>query len=127
MLSRIQRRRGLLNEALFQAMADWGSRIGGALAPDPDVPDAPAAQFESKLARLIDSFADNRQSWLASLEAFTRSQRSPELRTQLTAGQPDGGRGAGRPPQAAGLSYPGVSTQNSLPSGSAMTCHGTEP
>ena len=86
-------REALLNEALFQAMDDWGDRVGRALAPDPLVADTPAAQFESKLARLIDSFADNRQFWLASLEAFMQSQRSPELRAQLAAGQAEGRRG----------------------------------
>ena len=56
-------------------------------------PDTPAAQFESKLARLIDSIADHRQFWLASIEAFMQAQRSPELREQLAAGQLDGKQG----------------------------------
>ncbi|OLF12464.1 TetR/AcrR family transcriptional regulator [Actinophytocola xanthii] len=86
-------REALLNEALFQTLADWGDRVGGALAPDPEVPDTPAAQFESKLSRLIDSFAADRQIWLASVEAFMQAQRSPELREQLAAGQLDGRRG----------------------------------
>jgi AcrR family transcriptional regulator len=86
-------REALLNEALFQTMADWGDRIGAALAPDPAVPDTPAAQFESKLSRLIESFAANRQFWLASMEAFMQAQRSPELRRQLAAGQLDGRQG----------------------------------
>jgi AcrR family transcriptional regulator len=86
-------REALLNEALFQAMDDWGDRVGRALAPDPAVADTPPAQFESKLVRLIDSFADNRQFWLASLEAFMQSQRSPELRAQLSEAQGEGRRG----------------------------------
>jgi AcrR family transcriptional regulator len=86
-------REALLNEALFQAMDDWGSRIGGAFAPDPAVPGTPAAQFESKLARLIDSIQDNRQFWLASYEAFMQAQRSPELREHMAAGQLDGKQG----------------------------------
>lgn len=86
-------REALLNEALFQAMDDWGDRVGRALAPDPTVPNTPAAQFEAKLTRLLDSFGENRQFWLASLEAFMQSQRSPELRTQLAAGQAEGRRG----------------------------------
>lgn len=86
-------REALLNEALFQALDDWGDRVGRALAPDPAVADEPAAQFESKLTRLVESFAGNRQFWLASFEAFMQSQRSPELRTQLAAGQADGRRG----------------------------------
>jgi AcrR family transcriptional regulator len=83
----------LLNEALFQAMDDWSTRIGGAFAPDPSVPDTPAAQFESKLARLIDSLGENRQFWLASYEAFMQAQRSTELREQMAAGQLDGKQG----------------------------------
>lgn len=86
-------REALLNEALFQAMDDWGTRVGGAFAPDPAVPDTPAAQFESKLARLIDSLAANRQFWLASYEAFMQAQRSPELREQMAAGQLEGRQG----------------------------------
>jgi AcrR family transcriptional regulator len=86
-------REALLNEALFQAMDDWGDEIGRALAPDPRVPDTPAAQFESKLARIVESFKDNRQFWLAGFEAFMQAQRSPELRAQLAAGQAEGRRG----------------------------------
>jgi AcrR family transcriptional regulator len=82
-------REALLNEALFQTMDDWADRIGGALTPDPLVADTPTAQFESKLTRLIDSFADNRQFWLASLEAFVQSQRSPELKAQLAESRRD--------------------------------------
>jgi len=86
-------REALLNQALFEAMGDWGTRVGGAFAPDPTVPDTPAAQFESKLARLIDSLRDNRQFWLASYEAFMQAQRSPEMRAQMAAGQLDGKQG----------------------------------
>lgn len=86
-------REALLNQALFEAMGDWGNRVGGAFAPDPSVPDTPAAQFESKLARLIDSLQDNRQFWLASYEAFMQAQRSPEMREQMAAGQLDGKQG----------------------------------
>jgi AcrR family transcriptional regulator len=86
-------REALLNQALFEAMGDWGTRVGGAFAPDPSVPDTPAAQFESKLARLIDSLQDNRQFWLASYEAFMQAQRSPEMREQMAAGQLDGRQG----------------------------------
>ncbi len=86
-------REALLNEALFQAMDDWGDRVGRSLAPDPLAPDTPAAQFESKLNRLIESFSESRQFWLGSFEAFMQAQRSPELRAQLTAGQAEGRRG----------------------------------
>lgn len=86
-------REALLNEALFQAMDDWGDRVGRALAPDPDVASTTAAQFESKLGRLIESFGENREFWLASVEAFMQSQRSPELHAQLAAGQAEGRRG----------------------------------
>lgn len=86
-------REALLNEALFQALDDWGDRVGRALAPDPAVPDRPAAQFESKLARLLESFTDNQRFWLASVEAFLQAQRSPELRKQLAGGQAEGRRG----------------------------------
>lgn len=86
-------REALLNEALFQAMDDWGDRIGRALAPDPDAASTPAAQFESKLERLIGSFEESREFWLASVEAFMQAQRSPELRDQFAAGPADGRRG----------------------------------
>jgi len=86
-------REALLNEALFQALDDWGDRIGRALAPDPDTAGTPAAQFESKLERLIDSFGESRPFWLASIEAFLQAQRSPELNEQLAAGQAEGRRG----------------------------------
>lgn len=86
-------REALLNEALFQAMDDWGDRIGRALAPDPQVGDSPAEQFQSKLARIVESLGENRQFWLASIEAFLQAQRSPELHDQFAAGQTAGRRG----------------------------------
>jgi len=95
-------REALLNEALFRTLDDWGDRVGRALAPDPGVPNTPAAQFESKLNRLFESFGENRQVWVASIEALLQAQRSPELRAQLAGGQEEGRRGlaamvAGRP------------------------------
>ncbi len=86
-------REALLNEALFQAVDDWGDRIGRSLAPDPLVPDTPSAQFESKLARVIESVGENRQFWLGSFEAFMQAQRQPELRAQLKSRPADGRRG----------------------------------
>jgi AcrR family transcriptional regulator len=86
-------REALLNEALFRTLDDWGDRVGRTLAPDPTVPDTPVAQFESRLTRLFDSFAGGGQVWLASVEAFLQSQRSPELRAQLAGGMAEGRRG----------------------------------
>lgn len=86
-------REALLNEALFRTLDDWGDRVGRAVAPDPTVPATPAAQFESRLGRLFESFRENRQVWLASVEAFLQAQRSPELRDQMAAGQEEGRRG----------------------------------
>jgi AcrR family transcriptional regulator len=86
-------REALLNEALFRTLDDWGDRVGRTLAPDPDVADTPLAQFESRLRRLLASFGEGRQVWLASVEAFMQAQRSPELRDQLAAGMAEGRRG----------------------------------
>lgn len=86
-------REALLNEALFRTLDDWGDRVGRALAPDPTVPNTPAAQFESRLGRLFESFGEARQVWLASVEAFLQAQRSPDLRAQLAGGQDEGRRG----------------------------------
>lgn len=86
-------REALLNEALFRTLDDWGDSVGRAVAPDPTVPATPTAQFESRLARLFESFRENRQVWLASVEAFLQAQRSPELRAQMAAGQEEGRRG----------------------------------
>ena len=86
-------REALLNEALFRTLDDWGDSVGRAVAPDPTVSDTPVAQFESRLGRLFASFKENRQVWLASVEAFLQAQRSPELRAQMAAGQEEGRRG----------------------------------
>jgi AcrR family transcriptional regulator len=86
-------REALLNEALFRTLDDWGDQVGRVLAPDPTVPDTPAAQFESKLDRLVGSLRENRRFWLASVEAFLQAQRSPELRDQLAGGMAEGKRG----------------------------------
>jgi AcrR family transcriptional regulator len=86
-------REALLNEALFEAMDDWGDQVGRALVPDSTAGGSPAEQFAARLGRLAASLGENRQFWLASFEAFMQAQRSPELREQLAAGQAAGRRG----------------------------------
>ncbi|MCT2584063.1 TetR/AcrR family transcriptional regulator [Actinophytocola gossypii] len=86
-------REALLNEALFEAMDDWGDRVGRALAPDSGDEGSSAERFAARIARMTESLGENRQFWLASFEAFMQAQRSPELREQLATGQADGRRG----------------------------------
>ncbi|MFJ8582523.1 TetR family transcriptional regulator [Micromonospora sp. NPDC093277] len=70
----------LLNEALIEAMAEWGEELGRALADDA-APDAtPAQRFEAAWERIIDSFDRLRPLWAIQFELISQMDRVPELR-----------------------------------------------
>ncbi|MDZ5443915.1 TetR family transcriptional regulator [Micromonospora sp. 4G57] len=72
--------KALLNEALFEAMAEWGEELQRALAVDA-APDAtPEQRFEAAWARIIESFARLRPLWAIQFELIAQMDRTPELR-----------------------------------------------
>jgi AcrR family transcriptional regulator len=72
--------KALLNEALFEAMAEWGEELQRALAVDA-APDAtPEQRFEAAWTRIIESFARLRPLWAIQFELIAQMDRTPELR-----------------------------------------------
>ncbi|MFD2763485.1 TetR/AcrR family transcriptional regulator [Micromonospora eburnea] len=72
--------KALLNEALIEAMAEWGEELGRALADD-GAPDAtPAERFEAAWERIIESFDRLRPLWAVQFELISQMDRVPELR-----------------------------------------------
>lgn len=62
----------LLQEALQQALADWGDRLEALLSAEAD--------FVTTWTRVIDSFAENRQLWALQFELLAQFDREPALR-----------------------------------------------
>ncbi|MEU5943384.1 TetR/AcrR family transcriptional regulator [Micromonospora sp. NPDC047548] len=72
--------KALLDEALVEAMADWGNELRRTLAVEvgPDV--SPQERFEAAWTRVIESFARLRPLWAIQFELIAQMDRSPELR-----------------------------------------------
>ncbi|MGC4895311.1 TetR/AcrR family transcriptional regulator [Micromonospora sp. DT31] len=77
--------RALLDEALFEAMAEWGEELDRALAQDADSDASAEQRFELAWERIIESFARLRPLWAVQFELIARMDRSPELREAFAA------------------------------------------
>jgi AcrR family transcriptional regulator len=86
-------RETLLNEAMFEAMSEWGESLGSRVAEKLDPSAPPAEQYTAMWAAVVDLFGEYRALWLTTFEAFLVSEHNPALRTQLAAGQWEGIRG----------------------------------
>jgi AcrR family transcriptional regulator len=73
----------LLNAAMIQAIEEWGDQIGQALAADADPQATPIERFETAWARVIETFAAQRQLWVATIEATVQAEHAPEVRAFL--------------------------------------------
>jgi AcrR family transcriptional regulator len=72
--------KALLNEALFEAMAEWGEELQRALAVDAGPDATPEQRFEAAWTRIIESFARLRPLWAIQFELIAQMDRAPELR-----------------------------------------------
>ncbi|SBT49275.1 TetR/AcrR family transcriptional regulator [Micromonospora narathiwatensis] len=72
--------KALLNEALIEAMAEWGEELGRALADDAGPDATPAERFEAAWERIIESFDRLRPLWAIQFELISQMDRVPELR-----------------------------------------------
>jgi AcrR family transcriptional regulator len=77
-------REALLTAAFVQAMDEWGSQTELA---------APAADFASAWDARIKSFHEQRELWLASVEAMIQAEHNSGLREMLAAANREGRRG----------------------------------
>ncbi|MET7969029.1 helix-turn-helix domain-containing protein [Micromonospora sp. NPDC005305] len=72
--------KALLNEALVEAMAEWGDELARALAEDAGPDATPEQRFEAAWERIIESFARLRPLWAVQFELIAQLDRTPELR-----------------------------------------------
>ncbi|MEV0807235.1 helix-turn-helix domain-containing protein [Micromonospora sp. NPDC050200] len=72
--------RALLDEALVEAMADWGNELRRTLAVEVGPGASPEERFEAAWTRVIESFARLRPLWAIQFELIAQMDRSPELR-----------------------------------------------
>ncbi|WP_129840953.1 TetR/AcrR family transcriptional regulator [Streptomyces sp. RFCAC02] len=86
-------REALLNAALIEAIDEWGTRLGRALASFGGTDSTPAERYEALWASIITSFREDRTLWLATLEALLQAEHSDDLRAYLAGGQAQGRRG----------------------------------
>ncbi|MFU8872947.1 TetR/AcrR family transcriptional regulator [Micromonospora sp. SL4-19] len=77
--------KALLNEALIEAMAEWGEELGRALADDAGPDATPEERFEAAWERIIESFARLRPLWAIQFELISQMDRVPELREAFAA------------------------------------------
>ncbi|MFF5171789.1 TetR family transcriptional regulator [Micromonospora sp. NPDC000089] len=75
--------RALLDEALAEAMKEWGEELERTLDLDGDL--TGAERFEAAWSRIIDSFDRLRPLWAVQFELIGSMDRSPELRTAFAA------------------------------------------
>ncbi|MCW3817699.1 TetR/AcrR family transcriptional regulator [Micromonospora sp. DR5-3] len=77
--------KALLNEALIEAMAEWGEELGRALAEDAGPTATPAQRFEAAWERILESFARLPRLWAIQFELIAQLDRVPELREAFAA------------------------------------------
>ena len=80
----------LLNAAVFQAMADFGTEIEQVLRADASRGGSALERIERFWAHVIDSFRANPELWLATFDVFGVAQRDPEIRAVVAQGLDDG-------------------------------------
>lgn len=86
----------LLNEALVQAIGEWGGELGRALAADVDPDAGPMERFEATWTRIVELFAKHRQLWAANFEVFAQVEHVPAVRQLLADAMEQGREGLGR-------------------------------
>ncbi|MGH3240281.1 MAG: TetR/AcrR family transcriptional regulator [Spirillospora sp.] len=69
----------LLNEALRDAIAEWGDEVAAALAAASDPYASAAERFEATWTRVIESFGANRQLWAIQFEVLAHNERTPDM------------------------------------------------
>src|ERR1700685_4147836 len=72
--------KALLNAAVLQALDEFGEQMAQAMGPGPAAGQTTLERFERFWTAVIDSFATNRQVWLANFDIFTVAQRDPQGR-----------------------------------------------
>ncbi|MGP4096552.1 TetR/AcrR family transcriptional regulator [Nonomuraea sp. KM90] len=74
----------LMNEALFEAMREWGDELGATLSADVKPEATPLERFEAAWDRVVESFERLRPLWVTQFELLGQIDHVPEVREQLT-------------------------------------------
>ncbi|TKK84477.1 TetR/AcrR family transcriptional regulator [Herbidospora galbida] len=72
--------KALLNEALIEAMDDWGKEIERALATEAPPGTTPLQRFEAIWTQIIESYVRLRPLWAIQFELIAQMDRLPEVR-----------------------------------------------
>lgn len=70
----------LMNQALFEAIGEFGETMETALAVDPNAPGGSMERFEAVWDQVIASIATHRKLWVASFEPAIQLDHVPEIR-----------------------------------------------
>ncbi|SDI57024.1 TetR/AcrR family transcriptional regulator [Nonomuraea jiangxiensis] len=73
----------LMNEALFEAMREWGDDLAATLVADVDPSATPLERFEAAWDRVVESFSRLRPLWVTQFELMGQIDHLPEVREQL--------------------------------------------
>ncbi|MEV4016625.1 TetR/AcrR family transcriptional regulator [Nonomuraea angiospora] len=73
----------LMNEALFEAMREWGDDLAATLTADVKPDATPLERFETAWDRVVESFTRLRPLWLTQFELLGQIDHLPEVREQL--------------------------------------------
>ncbi len=72
----------LLTEAIIEVFDDWGEELAKVLAAEPPAGNA-LERFAATWDRVLESMAEHRGVWAASVEAFIQAQYIPAVRERL--------------------------------------------
>jgi AcrR family transcriptional regulator len=80
----------LLNEAVMHAIGEFAEEVGRAMATEVDPHATPLERFEAYWTRVLDTFGEHRQIWLATFDIFGLVDRVPGIREAISQGLQDG-------------------------------------
>jgi AcrR family transcriptional regulator len=80
----------LLTEAIYAAVAEWGTALGEALSRGAAPAASPGARFEAIWTEVIRTFAEHRPLWAVQFELIGQPDVPPELREFLVQAQRQG-------------------------------------
>jgi AcrR family transcriptional regulator len=103
----------LLNAAVMKAIGDFGDQLVAVMTAEMPPDATPLERFERYWTLVIESFAANRQVWLATFDIFGVGERVPEVGAALAQGLHDG-----RMAWAALLGRPGLDERTAYAIGS---------
>jgi AcrR family transcriptional regulator len=81
--------KALLNAAVLKALDEFGEQMARAMGTGAVAGETTLDRFERFWVAVIESFATNRQVWLATFDIFTVAQRDPEVRAAVADGIED--------------------------------------